>query len=88
MPFTVYETESYRVDHCRAYQEQEARGIFGCHQYATCPECRVTFDCVEYWGENGHRQASLSTRVDAEYARQCDWNVKPGGRSYYVGRML
>lgn len=87
-PFTVYECKVYRVDHCKAYQAQQARGMFGFHYYEKCPDCQVTFEGYEYWGENGHRQAAFDEPAGAEHASRMGWTVKTGGDQHYVGRML
>ena len=82
---TVYETLAYRVDHCKEYQAQIERGVMGCHQFEKCPDCVITPEGVEYWGENGHRQATLSEPVSMEYAEKRGWIVKNGGRVHYQG---
>lgn len=52
----------FRVIACAAKLEQELNGMFGFHQFTTCPNCQVISEGYELWGENGHKQGKLSDR--------------------------
>jgi hypothetical protein len=62
LTFTVTVSPVCRVIGCQEQRDQESRGLFGFHSFATCPNCQVIPDGWEMWGENGHKQAAPSTR--------------------------
>lgn len=85
-PFPVSEFRAYTVHHCQEFRDQEARGLFGFHNYRACPACRVEPIGLEYWGANGHKQATLDTPADAEYIARRNWTVtRDAGAYYYQG---
>jgi len=97
--FRVNVCETFRVYSCAVKLEQESRGVFGCHGYHKCPDCRVEPEGYELWGENGHHQASAKDRQ--QLARVLRYSVmrqfrmrdgrlmgnviRRGAPQYYVG---
>lgn len=89
--FQVTVSPTFHVYGCDEKRAQESRGLFGFHQYTSCPNCRVVSSGFEVWGENGHRQATLATRDNMRYwvhlkARE-QWRMKDGRIMGYRFRM-
>jgi hypothetical protein len=97
--FTITINPRFYVTGCAEKNAQEERGVFGCHQYTTCPNCKVTSDGYEFWGENGHKQGSADDHGHMRYwvglkARH-QWRMqdggimgyrfRKGGNIYYIG---
>ena len=60
MKFNAYVCELYGVHRCQEYKDEESRGLFGFHP-KTCSDCKRVFLGWEIWGENGHKQNSLTS---------------------------
>lgn len=95
LTFTVTVSPVCRVIGCGAQQEQESRGLFGFHPFFSCPDCRVIPDGWEIWGENGHKQASPSTREGlvhwVKLKARSQWKTQAGlvmGYRFVVGSTI
>jgi len=80
--FTVTVQPVFYVTSCPEKLAQESRGAFGCHLFASCPNCQVAAAGWEFWGENGHRQGSARDREHLTYwlkrkARE-QWKTQDG----------
>lgn len=81
--FMVTVCPVYRVHSCQAKLDQESRGLMGFHSFTTCPDCKLTSEGWEMWGENGHKQASAPSRerlihwVSIKAKEQ--WKMRAGG---------
>jgi hypothetical protein len=84
-PFRVTECKTFNLLSCDKKRAEEARGLMGFHNFVTCPDCVKTFEGYAYWGENGHKQATLREPADAQYIAQRKWVVSPGSPMYYRG---
>lgn len=53
---------------CAEKQAQEARGVFGCHTFTTCPNCTVEPHGFELYADGGcgGMQGSAREHVDRE----------------------
>jgi len=60
--FTVTVHPAFRLDPCPAMLDEQRRGLFGFHQFHSCPACKLSGDGWQMWGENGHQQGTAPTR--------------------------
>lgn len=98
--FVVTVMPVFDVYGCEKKRAQEARGLFGCHLYKSCPNCRVIQRGWEMWGQNGHMQASASTverrnhwiaikvleQWTTQHSGTMGYQFRVGSPIYYVGR--
>jgi len=93
--FTITISPTWRIIGCAEKQDMEARGLFGFHQYSTCPNCQKINAGYEAWGENGHCQGYLpdaaAMRHYVGYKAKQQWRMKSGemmGYRFRVGGAL
>jgi hypothetical protein len=81
------------VHSCATKRAEEARGLYGFHQFTSCPDCQVTPDGFELWGENGHMQGRYpddgrlleSLACKQRVHGHCRLEFAAGRPIYYVG---
>jgi hypothetical protein len=80
--FVVSVSESWRLVGCAAKRDQEAHGLFGFHSFTSCPDCVLTFEGWELWGENGHKQGAAKDRAGLahmlRYRAMRPWRMQDG----------
>ena len=81
-----------RLYPCPAKLADEARGLFGLHLYAICPDCQLVPSGYEFWADNGYRQGG-ATNDRHELARKLrylagkQWRTQTGGIMGYRFRL-
>ena len=89
--FVVRVCERWTVRGCAEKHMQEARGLYGFHDFTRCPKCEVRFAGWEFWGENGHKQGSAETREMLahwlRYQARRQWLMKDGRTMGYRFRV-
>lgn len=86
MVFILSVHQVFRVHGCEEKQSQEAKGMFGFHQFETCPNCKVLADGWQFWGQNGHLQGQAKTIGQRNgwikhHARE-QWQCRQGTMGY------
>jgi len=61
--FHIVVSPTVHLTPCAAMLEQQRRGLFGFHLFASCPDCHKEYAGFQCWGENGHLQGSASDRA-------------------------
>jgi hypothetical protein len=93
--FAVTVSRVSRVIGCQKKQDEENRGLFGFHSFASCPDCQVIPYGWEMWGENGHCQGSAPTREQLTHwlrvKARSQWKTQAGlmmGYRFRVGSTI
>jgi hypothetical protein len=80
--FAVTVRKRYHLKGCAVKHMQEARGLFGFHDFIKCDDCVKTFEGWELWGENGHLQNFAPTReslcFQVRRMAMSPWQMKDG----------
>jgi hypothetical protein len=59
--FIISVSPTFRLYSCDKKLAQEKRGLFGFHNYHTCPDCVLEPQGYQFWGCNGHCQGEAPT---------------------------
>jgi hypothetical protein len=60
--FNITIRPTFSVISCNKKLDQEKRGLFGCHNYVDCKECKKKRRGWEFWGDNGYKQNTLPNK--------------------------